>query len=53
MNKAHVFQHNTTGVQIFIYHCTNKIAAREEFMNVVIDYREWMYLGKKIAHDTI
>ena len=20
MNKAHVFQHNTTGVQIFIYH---------------------------------
>lgn len=51
MNEAYVFQHGTTGVQIFIYHCISVDTARAEFINVVIDYREWIFIGKKIASD--
>jgi len=49
MNEAHVFQHSTTGVQIFVYHCIAENDARAQFMNIVIDYRNWIYLGKKTA----
>jgi len=51
MNKAHVFQHKIAGVQIFIYHCISENTARAEFMNLVIDYRDWIYLGQKTAQD--
>lgn len=51
MNEAHVFQHSYTGVQIFVYHCISENTARAEFMNIVVDYRDWNYLGKKITND--
>lgn len=47
MNKAHVFQHKYTGVQIFIYHRTCEMTARFEFESIVIDDRDWTYIGIK------
>lgn len=49
LNKAYVFQHNTTGVQIFVYHCNSKEQAYSQFSYIVIDPHAWIYLGKKVA----
>jgi len=49
MNKAHVFQHNTTGVQIFVYHCSDEYSAKLKFFKIVINHEDWLYLGEKIA----
>ena len=52
MNKAHVFQHNTTGVQIFVYHCKTEFEARLKFSNITTDTTDmWVYLGEKIAYN--
>ena len=51
MNEAHVFQHKYTGVQIFVYHCNDEIDARYKFINLVISYSDWEYLGKKVANN--
>lgn len=51
MNKAHVFQHNTTGVQIFVYHCKDEEQARLKFEGLVYGLRkEWTFIGLKTAH---
>ncbi len=49
MNKAYVFQHNTTGVQIFVYHAINNSDALRKFYNLVIDPSMWTSLGMKSA----
>ena len=51
LNNAYVFQHNTTGVQIFVYHCKSKEQARARFSFTVIDPPAWIYLGEKFAED--
>jgi hypothetical protein len=51
MHKAHVFQHNTTGVQIFVYHCTTELTARAQFASIVHNHQDWVYLGQKIAQE--
>ena len=51
MNKAHVFQHNYTGVQMFIYHCVDEVSAKYKLWSVVVDKDKWTYLGQKIAQD--
>ena len=51
LNNAYVFQHNTTGVQIFVYHCKSKEQAKAQFYFTVIDPPAWIYLGKKFAED--
>jgi len=52
MNKAFVFQHNTTGVQIFVYHAKHKNDAISRFSSLVIDPEKWVYIGLKVADDT-
>lgn len=47
MNKAHVFQHNTTGVQIFVWHCSTEEQAKSKFTSVVINSKDWEFLGYK------
>lgn len=47
MSKAHVFQHNTTGVQMFVFHAKDEIQARLKFCNIVIGHIDWIYLGEK------
>lgn len=49
MNEAHVFQHKYTGVQIFVYQCKNELTATLQFMSIVTDHRDWIYIGKKTA----
>ena len=51
LNKAHVFQHNITGVQIFVYHCVRIEQAYVQFSFTVIDPLDWIYLGEKFAED--
>lgn len=51
-NKAHVFQHPYTGVQIFVYHKNSKDLAYSEFSSLVFDADIWVYLGEKVAFDT-
>ena len=51
MHKTHVFQHSTTCVQIFVYHCISKTDARLEFFRLVKNHEEWIYLGQKTAQD--
>jgi hypothetical protein len=50
-NKAHVFQHNTTGVQIFVYHCIDEDSARWKFTELVYNVDNWVCLGQKTAKD--
>lgn len=49
MNKAYVFQHDTTGVQIFVYHAKSEDDARSKFNPTVIDPKRWVYIGLKSA----
>jgi hypothetical protein len=49
MNEAHVFQHQFTGVQIFVYRQHSELQARGELYNIVINPSDWIYLGKKVA----
>lgn len=51
MNEAHVFQHQYTGVQTFIYHKHSELQARGELYNIVCEPTYWIYLGKKVATD--
>lgn len=51
VNQAHVFQHTTTGVQIFIYHQVSIGDARQEFRKIVTNVEDWVFLGKKVAHE--
>ena len=51
MNKAHVFQHQFTGVQIFVYHKPDQYHAKLELFSIVDNHRDWIYLGKKITTD--
>lgn len=48
-NQAHVFQHDITGVQIFVYHANDYVSAKKKFYNLVIDGHLWIYLGMKSA----
>jgi hypothetical protein len=47
MTKAHTFQHNTTGVQIFIFHVNSEQQARSKMASTVIHTPDWIYLGEK------
>ena len=51
MNKAHVFQHNTTGLQIFVYHQPSVSLAQCELYGMVANSSDWIYLGQKTAQD--
>lgn len=51
MNEAHVFQHQYTGVQIFVYHVKNKESAILDLSHVVCEPTDWTYLGRKVATD--
>lgn len=50
-NKAHVFQHCFSGLQMFVYHQPNKEAAKSELSYLVVRPSEWQYLGEKTAED--
>lgn len=50
--KAHVFQHNYTGVQIFVFHFVNEIQAKQKFTDIVNDADDWIYLGKKSVNNS-
>lgn len=47
IQEAHVFQHKYSGVQIFVYHVTDEIQAKQKFAGIVNDSDDWIYLGKK------
>lgn len=47
MTQAHVFQHKYTGVQIFVFHVENQLKANQKFAAIVVDDRDWLYLGLK------
>ena len=49
MNKAYVFQHKFTGVQIFVYHQHSEILAKYEFKSLVTNPDSWQYIGEKTA----
>lgn len=49
MNKAHVFQHKYTGVQIFVYHSIDEFDAESKLVGLVINTDNWQYIGEKIA----
>ena len=49
MNEAHVFQHKYTFVQIFVYYCISETTAKAEFLNIVVNHMDWIYLGRKLA----
>lgn len=49
MNEAFVFQHIYSGIQLFIYHAKNMVDAREKFMSIVSNEKDWGFLGKKFA----
>lgn len=49
MNTAHVFQHKFTGVQIFVYHRATKEIAKTEFVHLVLNPDDWIYIGVKTA----
>lgn len=51
MHKAYVFQHKYTGVQIFVYHSIGELDARDQFRSIVINDKDWICLGKKVATD--
>jgi len=53
MNKAHVFQHKYTGVQIFVYQQPTKYFAKLEIVGLVLSPNDWIYLGQKTAQDAI
>lgn len=53
MNKAHVFQHKYTGIQIFVYYQDSKTDAKLEFFRLVVNHEDWVYLGMKIAIDVV
>lgn len=50
-NKAHVFQHCYSGLQIFVYHQPNKEAAKQELYFNGLSVVDWVYLGQKTAED--
>ena len=50
--EAHVFQHNYTGVQIFVFHFVNEIQAKQKFTDIVNDADDWIYLGKKSVNNS-
>ncbi len=49
MNEAHVFQHKTTGVQIFVYRKNSIEEANKELVGLVFYPENWIYLCKKVA----
>lgn len=51
MNEAHVFQHQFTGLQIFVYHVEDKWNAKLKLFGIVENHLDWIYLGKKVATD--
>ena len=51
MNEAHVFQHQFTGLQIFVYHKKSRDHAYGELYNIVVNPKDWIYLGKKVSTD--
>ncbi len=51
MNKAHVFQHKYTGLQIFVYGKHSEESARSELYIGVVEPKSWIYLGEKTAQD--
>jgi len=51
MNKAHVFQHQFTGLQIFVYHQPNEVQAKTMLTMIVRCPVDWIYLGQKTAQD--
>lgn len=50
-NQAHVFQHKTSGVQIFVYHQVSIGDARQKFRKIVNNVEDWVFLCKKVAHE--
>ena len=50
-NKAHVFQHNTSEVQIFVYYAVDEFDAKSQFKYIVMNQYDWTYLGEKTAQD--
>lgn len=51
INKAHVFQHKYTGVQIFVYHAKDIDQAKREISLVVKEPENWVYLCQKVAQE--
>ena len=47
MATAHVFQHNYTGIQIFVYHVEDRFRASVKISASGIDVSEYTYLGTK------
>ena len=45
--EAHVFQHHYTGIQIFVYHVTNKSEATTKIYESGINANNYTYLGIK------
>lgn len=50
-NKAHVFQHKYTGLQMFVYHKRSMYDARCELSSFGLFVDDWVYLGQKTAED--
>jgi len=50
-NKAHVFQHRTSGLQMFVYHQPSEDLAKSELYGIVANSSDWIYLGQKTAQD--
>ncbi len=49
MNKAHVFQHKYTGVQIFVYHGKDELNAKSKFYQLIKNPDNWVYIGQKVT----
>ena len=47
MTQAHVFQHQYSGVQIFVYHCDDKFNAKLKIFEIVENHQDWIYIGIK------
>jgi len=51
MNKAHVFQHKYTGLQLFVYHQPDEVTATNEVYKSMSNTNHWIYIGQKVAQD--
>jgi hypothetical protein len=50
-NVAYVFQHQFTGVQIFVYHANDIEDAKFQFNSLVLNSSDWIYLKQAVAND--
>lgn len=49
MSLAHTFQHQYTGVQMFVFHVEDEHEAKAKFYNLVTEINDWIYLGEKVV----